>query len=334
MKKFTKFLVAVVLLASYSCVQDTTADLGQTVGSNQGEMVTLSATISAPEARTALGEKVGNVYPITWSEGDVVSVNGYAAGVEIVRGDKSVANLSVPASLETPYNLVYPWVEGVSASEQNGYSPVVFPSVQAHTEGTFALGSAPMYGYANGFEDAKLKHLVVALRFEVKAKAGESVNLKYLTVATVDGTPISGTFDVNCSNGELVAREGAPSTILYDLGETGLTLSDASTNVFYVAVPQGSYEGFEVNYIAEGGAVMTKTFAAKGNKKLVAGKVREFEAIEFEPTSSMYLISNDAELLAFAEQLAAGTVDATGAMLVADIGMTTTPTMGTPFIFM
>ena len=75
MKKFTKFLVAVVLLASYSCVQDMTADLDQTIGSNQGEMVTLSATISAPEARTALGEKVGNVYHITWSEGDVVSVN-------------------------------------------------------------------------------------------------------------------------------------------------------------------------------------------------------------------------------------------------------------------
>lgn len=322
MKKFTKFLVAVVLLASYSCVQDMTADLDQTIGSNQGEMVTLSATISAPEARTALGEKVGNVYPITWSEGDVVSVNGYAAGVEIVRGDSHVANLSVPASLETPYNLVYPWVEGVSASEQNGYSPVVFPSVQTHTEGTFAQGSAPMYGYASGFENVKLKHLVVALRFELKAKAGESVNLKYLTVSTVDGTPISGTFDVNCSNGDLVAREGNPSTILYDLGENGFALSDSSTSVFYVAVPQGSYEGFEVNYIAEGGAVMTKTFNAKGNKKLVAGKVREFEAIEFEATSSMYLISNDAELLDFAQQLAAGTVTAMGAMLVADIDMT------------
>ena len=309
------------MLASYSCVQDTTADLNQTVGSNQGEMVTLSATISAPEARTELGAKSGNAYPVYWSEGDIVSVNGYAAGVEILRSDKSVANLSVPASLETPYNLVYPWVEGVEASAKAGYSPVVFASVQAHTEGSFAQGSAPMYGYANGFESILLHHLVVALRFEIKAKDGESVNLKYLTVSTSNGAPISGVFDVNCSNGALEARSSASSTIIYDLGENGLTLSSATSNVFYVAVPQGTYEGFEVNYIAENGAVMTKTFSGSGSSKLVAGKVREFPVVEFEPSSSMYLISNEAEMLEFANNVVNGSVTTEGAMLVADITM-------------
>ena len=317
------------MLAGYSCVQDATADLNQTVGSNQGEMVTLSATISAPEARTELGAKSGKVYPVYWSEGDVVSVNGYAAGVEILRSDKSVANLSVPASLETPYNLVYPWVEGVEASATAGYSPVVFASVQAHTEGSFAQGSAPMYGYANGFENISLKHLVVALRFEIKAKAGENVNLKYLTVSTSNGAPISGIFDVNCSNGSLVARSSASSTILYDLGVDGINLSNATSNVFYVAVPQGTYEGFEVNYIAESGEVMTKTFSGSGSSKLVAGKVREFPVVEFEATSSMYLISNEAEMLDFASKAAEGLVSEEGAMLVADIDMSNTA--WTPF---
>ena len=315
--------MVVALLAGYSCVQDATTDLDQNVGANQGEMVTLSATIPAPEARTELGSKVGNAYPLYWSEGDVVSVNGYAAGVELQRGgDKRVANLSVPASLETPYHLVYPWVEGVEASAKAGYTPVVFQSVQAHTEGSFAQGSAPMYGYSTGFESVTLKHLVAALRVEVKAKTGESVNLKYLTVGTVDGSPISGVFDVDCSNGALVAREDASSTILYDLGDGVHTLSDATSSVFYIAVPQGSYQGFEINFIADNGAVMTKGFSGIGANKLVAGKVREFPCVEFEATSSMYLISNDAELLDFAAKMTAGEFTAEGAMLVADIDMT------------
>lgn len=322
MKNFTKLLMVVALLASYSCTQDVTTDLDQNVGSGQGEMVTLSATLPSPEARTELGAKVGNVYPLYWSEGDVVSVNGYAAGVEIVSGNRKLANLSVPAALETPYHLVYPWVEGVEPSAKVGYSPVVFQSVQAHTEGSFAQGSAPMYGYTNGFENITLKHLTAVLRVEVKAKAGETVNLSYLTVGTVDGAPISGVFDVDCSNGAMVARSSASSTILYDFGEGGCQLSDAQSSVFYIAVPQGAYEGFEINFIADNGAVMTKSFSGLGSKKLVAGKVREFPCVEFEAGSSMFLISNDAELLDFAAQMAAGGIAEDGALLVADIDMT------------
>ncbi|MBE6174659.1 MAG: hypothetical protein E7147_03820 [Rikenellaceae bacterium] len=322
MKNFTKLLMVVALLASYSCTQDVTTDLDQNVGSGQGEMVTLSATLPSPEARTELGAKVGNVYPLYWSEGDVVSVNGYAAGVEIVSGNRKLANLSVPAALETPYHLVYPWVEGVEPSAKVGYSPVVFQSVQAHTEGSFAQGSAPMYGYTNGFENITLKHLTTVLRVEVKAKAGETVNLSYLTVGTVDGTPISGLFDVDCSNGAMVPRSSASSTILYDFGEGGCQLTDAQSSVFYIAVPQGTYEGFEINFIADNGAVMTKSFSGLGSKKLVAGKVREFPCVEFEAGSSMFLISNDAELLDFAAQMAAGGIAEDGALLVADIDMT------------
>ena len=73
MKNLAKIFMAVVAgMFAFSCVTDTTEDLGIKV---EGQGVTELA-LSLEESRTHLGEKAEGVYPLYWSEGDAIAVNG------------------------------------------------------------------------------------------------------------------------------------------------------------------------------------------------------------------------------------------------------------------
>lgn len=71
MKNLTKLFVAVaVLFAGFACTTDATEDLGVNVGGQS------TLCLSLEESRTELGEKAEDVYPLKWSEGDQIAVNG------------------------------------------------------------------------------------------------------------------------------------------------------------------------------------------------------------------------------------------------------------------
>ena len=134
MKNLTKIVVAVaVLFASFACTTDVTDDLGVAVG-GQTEVV-----LSLEASRTQLGEKADGVYPLYWSEGDQISVNGIESNAISAEDAGAVAaKFVINGSISYPYNVVYP---AASANE------VTFLAKQNYTEGTFASGVAPMYGY-------------------------------------------------------------------------------------------------------------------------------------------------------------------------------------------
>ena len=335
-KNFTKLLMTVVLFAAYSCVQDTTEDLNPilagSVDGSSGEVKALQVALPNP-TRTELGEKADGKYPVYWCEEDVLAVNGKpTTKITINEENKSVAQFELPLGSTIPYHIVYPYPgEDVAVNSESGMYPVVFQANQMHTEGTFAQGAAPMCTWSDGFSDIEMRHLSTVLRFTIKAAAGATVPLKYVSVSTIEAEPIAGVFDVYCGSkdendekqGSLVAREGTTSTVFYnfendqfDLDENGLTL--------YVVVPHGSYSGFEVNFVANTGEVCNRTFNASGEVALVAGKVREFSAVEFSADSKMFLIGNDADMLSFADMVKNKTFDTTytGALLVADVDVT------------
>ncbi len=334
MKNFTKLLMAVVLLTSYSCMQDPTEDVAPVVSGSangSGEVKTLQVSLPVPP-RTELGNKnEAGKYPVYWCEGDVLSVNGKpTTGITLNEADKSVAVFGMPLDTSIPYHILYPYSdEEVKAG--SGMYPVRFAAEQEHAEGTFANGSAPMYAWSNGFEDVKMHHLSTVLRLAI-TNPGESVNLRYISVSTVDASPIAGVFDVYCGStdnndektGTIVAREGAASTVIYNFGEDEngdikyhpLT---SEGSVFYIVVPKGEYKGFEVNFVAQDGSVCVRTFSAEGNNKLEGGTVREFST-EFEVNSKMFLVGNSDQMLTFAQEVQSGNYS--GALLVADIDMT------------
>ena len=328
--------MSVVLLGAFSCTQDVTEDQAPIISENgggSGEVKTLQVSMPV-STRTELGEKVDGKYPVSWCEEDVLAVNGKpTTGIAIYQETPNVAVFNLPLGVTIPYHIVYPYQgENVAVEANSGKYPVVFSAEQKHTEGTFAPNSAPMYAWSNGFEDIHMEHLATALRFSIKAKAGQKVDLRYISVSTVDAAPIAGVFDVYCTEkdgveaGTLEARQNTYPTVFYSFEGDSYLLSSEKEDVFYIVVPKGEYARFEVNFVEQSGKVFSRTFDATGDKQLLGGKVREFPSVEFdlEDCSNMLLIGTDVDMEKFGNEVKAGTFNTNydGALLVSDIDMT------------
>ena len=297
MKTLTKlFVVVAVLFASLACTTDVTNDLGVNLA---GQTI---LTVSLEESRTQLGEKADGVYPLYWSEGDQISVNG-AASAALTEGGIASATFTFGTTLSHPYSVVYP---AATASE------VIFEAVQNYTEGSFAAGAAPMYGYAASAGEAiQLYHLAGALRFDV---AGE-VTLSSLTVEAESGN-LAGTYSVDCATGALALVEGtASSKVTLSFGE-GLALGTEVTPI-YVAVPAGEYGVVTATLNTTEGEKMVVKFNTS-TKAISAGKVREFNPFVFaaNATDEAFVIDSKEALINFAANPAAS------AVVTANIDMT------------
>lgn len=91
------------------------------------------------ETKTALGDKADGKYPVLWSEGDCISVNGVvseALTAEEAGGKK--ANFTVKGAVEAPYTAIYPSSARVSENS------VKFVSAQTPAEAGFDPAAAIM----------------------------------------------------------------------------------------------------------------------------------------------------------------------------------------------
>ena len=315
MRRLTKIFFAVAALAvGFSCTTDTTEDLSLSIKGGGTELA-----ISLEESRTQLGAKAEGVYPLYWSEGDKIAVNGVAsAALTAEEAGAAGALFTFESELVRPYNIVYPApAEGVAALTEGQY-PVTFLAEQEYTAGTFCAGAAPMYGYAAAETEGaiQLQHLTGVLRFAVK---GEGVTLKHLAITSETGA-LAGTFDVDCATGALTAHDDASNTIKVTFGK-GLTLGAEATPI-YVAVPAGKYGKIYVMISSESD-IMKLTFDSEA-KPLNAGAVREFAEFTYAANSSesdIYVIDSKEALIHLAE-IAANFAPYTTAKVVAPIDMT------------
>ena len=281
MRHFTKFFSAVaVALLAFSCTTDVTEDLGVAVDGQT------TLTISLEESRTQLGEKVDGIYPLYWSEGDQISVNGIASAALPASAEGSAtATFAFDGILSYPYNVVYP---ASSANE------VTFPASQIYKEGTFSVGAAPMYGYAAENETIQLRNLAGVLRIAV---SGDKV-LSRIELTAESGY-LAGTYAVDCATGALTLVEGTGSkSVIYTIGE-GVALT-AEAQPLYIAVPGGVYGKVTVDLYAVSGEKMTLQFDT-AEKPIVAGMVREFGAFEYNGVlGNEFIIDSVDALIAFA----------------------------------
>ena len=302
MKNLFKLFLAVVAMFAYSCVTDTTEDLGLQVGGGQ----TTEITLSLEESRTQLGEMVDGLYPLYWSEGDAISANGVASNaLTAQQAGSAVAGFVVSGELKPPYCIAYP----AAAANQ-----VLFAAQQTHASNTsFGAGVSTMYGYSENGLNVELKHLTGVLKIGVTGSA----TLSHAQISTIDRAPIAGAFDFDFATGVATATKASECVINYSFGE-GATLSSTPTYL-HVAVPAGTYDELYVTLYDNAGGVMYAIVKADENKPLSAGKVRAFSnAISYVPNNAVYVISDAASLKAFAEAAPSLEKDA---LLVADIDM-------------
>ena len=297
MKHPTKIFMAVaVLFASFACTTDATEDLGVKVGGQT------TLTISLEESRTQLGEKAGDAYPLYWSAGDQISVNGTISSALSVGGNVS-ASFTFDGTLGYPYNVLYP---------ANAEGKVVFPASQEYVAGTFANGAVPMYGYATSAgETIQMNYLAGLLRFDV---SGEVV-LSSLSVESTNGY-LAGTYTIDCANGTLAAVQGTTSDVVTLSFGDGLALGATATPI-YVAVPAGNYGEVVVRLNTTNNEQMVVKFDSS-EKAVSAGRVREFTPFEFfsNSTDNTVIIDSKEALLAFAAN------PTTSARVTANIDMT------------
>ena len=300
MKRLTKIFFAVAaLFAGFSCTTDATEDLGVDVGAKT------EFTLSLEQSRTQLGEKAGEVYPLYWSNGDKISVNGVESSALSVSGNSAVATFTIPGTLTTPYCIAYP----ATTADQ-----VLFADQQSYAEGTFASGVSTMYAYSEEGGSVVLNHLTGVLKIGVVGNK----TLSYAQISNVDRTPIAGAFSFDFAKGEATATETSKSVINYSFGE-GVELSNTPTYM-HVAVPAGVYSELYVTLYDNEGGVMYATVKANDEKPLKAGKVREFSnSIAYVPNATLFVIRDKESLKAFAAEAPLSTKDA---IFVADVDMT------------
>ncbi|MBR6655723.1 MAG: hypothetical protein IKL20_03850, partial [Alistipes sp.] len=304
MKNLTKIFTAVVAgMFAFSCVTDTTEDLG--VNIKGGEKVT-EVTLSMEAARTHLGEKADGVYPLYWSEGDAISVNGVASNEILIGDNADVAVFKFAESVTTPLCVVYPAAAAQAAEEvvegeeetpaPTTVYPVNFLATQPYTVGTFAPQAAPMYGYAETAETIAMQHLTGVLRLAI---AGNGEKVTGITVRA-QGGKIAGAFTVDCTNGTLTAVE-ASNTVNVTFAEP-LVLGAEATPV-YVTVPAGSYGTFVITITTEAHEKMTVKFNSDV-KPINAATVREFTEFTYEANTNdsedVFIIDSKEALIEFA----------------------------------
>ena len=242
----------------------------ETAPVDTGEVTKLQ--ISLESTRTSLGEKVGDTYPVYWSEGDKISVNGEASSEAVINGDnRSVATFDAASNVTRPYHITYPYSEGVSPK-------VLFPAEQVYTEGTFAQGYAPMCGYAaEGYNNVELKHLAGVLRLPITASE-EGITLDKVVVTSINGVKISGEFEVDCTAATIAADVNSTNKITYSLPDN-FTLSTNEESVLHITIPAVEVGTCSIEFIEQSGKKMTCTWSGKSVK---AGIVKEFKSITYK----------------------------------------------------
>ena len=292
---------------AFACATDPIEE--STIGVGEGSS---TFTISLEESRTQLGERnADGKYPLYWSEGDQIAING-AASTALTEGGQAAATFQFNAVLNAPYSVIYPASEG---------GIVNFLAEQPYTVGTFAPGAAPMYGYAATANEAiKLNHLTGILRLAVKGN-GEALTS---VVFTSELGKIAGPFTVDCTNGTLVAQDGASNVVTLTFAEP-LVLG-AEAQYLYVAVPAGSYGSFAITLHTATDKMVVKFDSAA--KPIAVGMVREFKEFTYtandeEVEGSVFEIDSKDALIEFASKVAGGTfAPHTAAAVVANIDMT------------
>ena len=332
MKNLAKIFMAVVAgMFAFSCVTDTTEDLGIKV---EGQGVT-ELTLSLEESRTHLGEKVidengVSLYPLYWSEGDAIAVNGVVSNEIEIGSDAATATFKFAEELTAPLCVVYPASAAATVEEGEGEGettepapvtayPVTFLAEQPYTVGSFAPQAAPMYGYAETAETIEMQHLTGVLRLAIAGNGEKVTSIK--TVA--QSGKIAGAYTVDCTNGTLTPSAEATNTVTVTFAEPLVLGAEAAP--IYLTVPAGNYGTFLITINTEAHGKMTIKFNSH-IKPIKAGTVREFsefvyEANTLDEDAGTFLIDSEEALIEFAK-IAKAFYPRTLAKVVANLDMT------------
>ena len=265
MRRVIGIFIAFTTLFAASCEMQQAEDI-RIENASGNTLSKTTITISLNESRTQLGEKVDGVYRLFWSEGDKISANGIESSAAVINENNPArATFNFSEELAENCQIAYP-----AAPE----GKVRFAENQVHvSNSTFGSGIATMYGTATS-EGIELKHLTGVVKIGIIGSA----TLTKVHISTADGTPISGLFDLDFTNGTITPTAEANDKIYYSFGN-GVKLDAATPTYIHIAIPAGEYSLLRVRLYDNEGGIMSKEIRASSAKPIRAGIVREFTNI-------------------------------------------------------
>lgn len=242
MYKFIPIIGASAILtlsAAVSCNKQEAAEPGRTVS--------LDLVVDGNAAtKTWLGEISDGVYPVWWSDGDRVSVNGVTSTpISVPDGQKLSKATFLARNVDAPFNVLYPVEDVTDFNAEEAVFDIAIPASQAYTPGSFSCGSAILYGRSeNETDPVELKNLCGAVKLTLKDDAAV---IKSLVLTSLGEQPVAGSFKLDVKTGSLQPVEGV-KTITVTLPEEGVALTSEGTS-FIITIPSGSYpEGFSLRF--------------------------------------------------------------------------------------
>ena len=249
-----------------------------------GNTITLGVSLDE-EARTSLGELVGDKYSVLWSAGDKIAVNGTASeAVAEQYVGKSSAVFTI-ADVTAPYNVIYP------ANALNAEGKLNLPTFQAYASGTFASGAAVMAGYSTS-DNITMKHLLSIVKLTIAQGSEATAAFNAITITALDGRSISGVFDVDYQSAQIAPVAGKDIVTI-----TNVPIVDGKA-VVYVAVPAAEYtKGLEVKVIGSDFTVMTRTAYKATGITLGGGYLVSMPELTFAGKATEDIVITTAEQL-------------------------------------
>ena len=283
------FLVFAALLGT-CCSEE------ELVQPTQEQMNCAKVLVQLPGAsKTALGERDGDICPVLWSAGDRISIGGTPSHpLTEQQAGMAEAEFAFAGSVRAPYNILYPATEQAAS--------VSFPAVQTYVASSFDPAAAPMYSASESFGNAELRHLGSLLKVSLRSPDA-AVTLQQILVSSMGGEALSGEFALETDGkglftGEFSSRKGSTSTTLM----TPAVILGSSPLEFHIGLPHGDFSrGLSLLAISEDGKVMSLGISSGHPFRLPAGKIVEFEPVDFKSGENILLIRDIASLKALAE---------------------------------
>ena len=204
-------------LAFVSCKKDDKS------GTN-GEMMSFTASIGGG-AKT----EIDGLNNIKWTEKDSIFINGEVFHSEI-EGNGETAVFTGPALEGTSYT-AYFWVK----KDGNTYK---LNETQTYNSANNLSGINPMYAESSTTE-LQFHHICGLLKLDVKGEG----KVKEIEVSK-DGEALCGPFTIQ--ENRAVTSDNTKSVVTLNCGD-GVELDTDDATTFYIALPQGKYDGLTVN---------------------------------------------------------------------------------------
>ena len=268
----------------------------------------MSVSLASVQTKTCLGgdDDNDNVRQVYWSPGDAVSMNGFASDVLTDdQAGKATADFKFYNG-SVPYRVIYP-ASICKEFTPDGMVTVDVPATQEYSSDSFGIGSAILYGYSDvEGSPVVLNNLCGAVKVSLNSQAGTTIKRAVL-ISNDKTVPVAGTFVINPQTGAYTVSEGLKSI---SLNIDQVIIDAKGQQSFYFTVPYGSYpEGFTVKFYDSDYRPMECSWlrgkdATEAGVNIVAGKLYEFNPVDFVPGKKEILSGEDWKYIA--EQINAG----------------------------